>query len=82
MNKLNDFNKLNLKNEDTKFFEYYSAKAKNISKTYNFVKFINTKNYLSSKNKDSELFCDIMHHNYNGKVLTANIISNLINDKK
>ena len=76
------FNKLNLKSEETKFFEYYSAQAKNLSKTYNFVEFINTKNYLSSNNKDSELFCDIMHHNYNGKVLTANIISNLINDKK
>ena len=76
------FNKLNLESEETKFFEYYSVKAEELTNSYNFVKFINTKNYLSSKNRELELFCDIMHHNYNGKVLTANIISNLIDDKK
>ena len=27
-----------------------------------------------------KLFCDSMHHNYDGKVLTANIISKFIND--
>ena len=44
------------------------------------VKFIDTKKYLSQKIKGEELFCDTMHQNYKGKLVTAKIISNFIND--
>ena len=74
------FNRLNLKNKETEFFKYYNSKVNELIDTYNFVKFINTKKLLTSKDKELELFCDSMHHNYDGKVITANIISKFIND--
>ena len=74
------FNRLNLKNKETEFFKYYNSKVNELIDSYNFVKFINTKKLLTSKDKELELFCDSMHHNYDGKVITANIISKFIND--
>ena len=74
------FNRLNLKDNETKFFKYYNSKVNKLIKSYKFVKFINTKKFLASKDKEFELFCDSMHHNYDGKVLTANIISKFMND--
>ena len=74
------FNRLNLKNKETEFFKYYNSKVNELIETYNFVKFINTKKLLTSEDKELELFCDSMHHNYDGKVITANIISKFIND--
>lgn len=74
------FNRLNLKNKETEFFKYYNLKVNELIDSYNFVKFINTKKFLTLKEKELELFCDSMHHNYNGKVITANIISKFIND--
>ncbi len=74
------FNRLNLKDNETKFFKYYNSKVNKLIKSYKFVKFINTKKFLTSKDKKFELLCDSMHHNYDGKVLTANIISKFMND--
>ena len=76
------FNRLNLKNKETEFFKYYNLKVNELISSYNFVKFINTKKFLTLKEKELELFCDSMHHNYNGKIITANIISKFINDQK
>ena len=42
--------------------------------------FIDTKNYLRIDDKEKILFCDIMHQNYEGKLVTARIISEYIND--
>ena len=74
------FNRLNLRNKETEFFKYYNSKVNKLIDSYNFVKFINTKKLLTSKDKGLELFCDSMHHNYDGKVITANIISKFMND--
>ena len=74
------FNQLNLKNSDTKFYKYYYEKVNDLIKLENFVKFINTKDYLKPSDKKLNLFCDNMHQNYKGKVITAKIISNYIND--
>ena len=76
------FNRLNLKDDDTIFFEYYLQKVNNLIGTSDFVEFINTKNFLESKDKNKLLFCDSMHHNHDGKILTGDIISNFINDQK
>tara|TARA_B100001250_G_scaffold303986_1_gene265787 strand:+ start:657 stop:1619 length:963 start_codon:yes stop_codon:yes gene_type:complete len=74
------FNQSNLKNSDTDFFNYYIEKVNKLIKVESFVNFINTKEYLKTEDKKMELFCDTMHHNYKGKVITAKIISNYIND--
>ena len=46
------------------------------------VEYINTKKYLKLEDKQKKLFCDVMHQNYIGKVLTGKIVSDYINDKK
>ena len=76
------FNKLNLNNTDTEFYNYYEDKVNKIINNNNSVNFINTKKYLNSHDKNRLLFCDSIHHNYDGKILTAKIISNKINDNK
>lgn len=75
------FNHLNLKNSETKFFNYYIEKVNKLLKEENFVNFINTKKYLKADLKKLDLFCDPMHQKYEGKVITGKIISNFINDK-
>ena len=99
------FNRLNLNNSETQFYEYYYSKALDLIRLESFVKFINTKKYLkpehkarfgwnwrSTKEGDEAtikdlyieplaLFCDPMHQTYEGKVITAKIISNFINGK-
>lgn len=74
------FNNSNLKNFDTKFYNYYIYQVKRLIQEENIVKFIDTKEYLPSKIKGEELFCDTMHQNYKGKLITAKIISDFIND--
>ena len=74
------FNSSNLKNFDTKFYDYYLYQVKRLIQEENIVKFIDTKEYLPSKIKGEELFCDTMHQNYKGKLITAKIISDFIND--
>tara|TARA_B100000989_G_C19527142_1_gene467546 strand:- start:1322 stop:2287 length:966 start_codon:yes stop_codon:yes gene_type:complete len=74
------FNSSNLKNFDTKFYNHYLYQVKRLIQEEDIVKFIDTKEYLSSKIKREKLFCDTMHQNYKGKLITAKIISNFIND--
>ena len=75
------FNQLNMKDSDTIFYKYYIKEVNKLINSDRFVKFIDTKKYLNSKDKETELFCDIMHQNYKGKIITAKIISDIINDK-
>ena len=75
------FNRANMDNLDTKFYKYYIKKVNELIETYDFVKFLDTKNFLNTKEKELELFCDSMHHNYDGKVIVGKIVSNFINDK-
>ena len=74
------FNQLNLNNSDTKFFNYYIEKVNKLIELESFVSFINTKEYLKADFKKQDLFCDTMHQNYRGKMITGKIISNYIND--
>ena len=100
------FNRLNLNNSETQFYEYYYSKALDLIRLEPFVKFINTKKYLKSEHKARyglnwrntkeggaatikdlyieplALFCDPIHQTYEGKVITAKIISNFINGKQ
>ena len=76
------FNKMNLDNYETQFYEYYYSKTLDLIKLESIVKFVNTKNYLKHDDKSKKLFCDPMHQTFQGKFLTAEIISNFINDKK
>ena len=100
------FNRMNLHNSETQFYEYYYSKALDLIRLESFVKFINTKKYLKPEHKARfgwnwrnikegggaatikdlykeplALFCDPMHQTYEGKVITAKIISNFINGK-
>tara|TARA_Y100000992_G_C21273261_1_gene498253 strand:+ start:3405 stop:4367 length:963 start_codon:yes stop_codon:yes gene_type:complete len=75
------FNRANMDNLDTKFYKYYIKKVNELIETYDFVKFLDTKSFLNTKEKELELFCDSMHHNYDGKVIVGKIVSNFINDK-
>lgn len=75
------FNKINLKNLETNFYKFYKRKVEKLKNSYNFVYFIDTKKYLSLDEKKKILFCDNMHQNYDGKLITAKIISNQFNDK-
>ena len=75
------FNRINLKNLETNFYKFYKTKVEKLEKSYNFVYFIDTKKYLSPDEKNKILFCDTMHQNYDGKLITAKIISNQFNDK-
>ena len=70
-----------MKDSDTIFYKHYIKEVNKLTNTNEFVKIIDTKKYLNSKDKDKELFCDIMHQNYKGKIITANIISDIINGK-
>ena len=75
------FNQLNMKGSDTIFYKYYIKEVNKLINSDKIVKFIDTKKYLNSKDKETELFCDIMHQNYKGKITTAKIISDIIDDK-
>jgi len=74
------FNELNLKNFETEFFKYYIKKVNKLLELESFADFINTKEYLKIDDKKQNLFCDNMHQNYTGKIITAKIISDFIND--
>lgn len=76
------FNKANLDNKETEFYKFYEEKVNKFVKEEEIVSYINTKNYLKLEDKKKELFCDVMHQNYNGKFLTGKIVSDYINDKK
>ena len=76
------FNKDNLDNKETKFYKFYEEKVNKIVTEEEIVSYINTKNYLKLEDKQKELFCDVMHQNYSGKVLTGKIVSDYINYKK
>ncbi len=76
------FNKSNLENNESNFYKFYKSKVDKIIEKNKFVKFIDTKDYLNSYDKKNSLFCDSMHQNYKGKIITANIISKEINDYK
>ena len=74
------FNEKNIKNKENVFFQYYMDKVFKLTNEYNFVKFINTKNFLNQNDKEKILFCDPMHQTLEGKILTGKIISKEIND--
>ena len=61
------FNKANLDNKETEFYKFYEEKVNKFVKEEEIVSYINTKNYLKLEDKQKELFCDVMHQNYNGK---------------
>lgn len=99
------FNRSNLNNSETKFYEYYHSKVMDLVKLNPIVEFLDTKNYLNSEyksrfgynykitkggnivkkkdfySKPLALFCDPVHQTYEGKVVTAEIISKLINGR-
>ena len=99
------FNRMNLNNTETQFYEHFYSKSLDLIRLEPFVKFIDTKKYLKSEHKARHkwnwvkningdmiqkknfyikplaLFCDPIHQTYQGKVITAKIISNLINGK-
>ena len=74
------FNKKNIINKENVFFRYYVDKVIKLTNEYNFVKFINTKNFLNEDDREKLLFCDSMHQTLEGKILTAKIVSKAIND--
>ena len=74
------FNRSNLNGLETTFYDYYLKQVETLEAKYDFVYFIDTKNYLRIDDKEKILFCDIMHQNYEGKLVTARIISEYIND--
>ena len=74
------FNKKNIINKENIFYRYYVDKVIKLINEYNFVKFINTKNFLNEDDREKLLFCDSMHQTLEGKILTAKIISKEIND--
>ena len=76
------FNRLNMQNLETKFYDYYFSEVKKIIENKKNIYFINTKNYLKPIEKNESLFCDSMHHNYQGKFIIAKIISKFINGYK
>ena len=76
------FNKANLDNNETEFYKFYEEKVNKIIRREGIVEYINTKKYLKLEDKQKKLFCDVMHQNYIGKVLTGKIVSDYINDKK
>ena len=76
------FNRLNMQNLETKFYDYYFSEVKKIIENKKNIYFINTKNYLKPIEKKESLFCDSMHHNYQGKFIIAKIISKFINGYK
>ena len=69
------YNKNNLKNKESKFFDFYLQKVNSLISKYDFVTFINTKEYLKENQKKQNLLCDPMHHNLKGKEILANIVS-------
>ena len=69
------YNKNNLKNKETKFFDFYLQKVNSLISKYDFVTFINTKEYLTENQKKQNLLCDPIHHNLKGKEILANIVS-------
>ena len=75
------FNQSNLNNLETKFYNYYTKSVSDLTKLNTNVKFIDTKKFLRSEEKKQNLFCDSMHQNFKGKIITAEIISKYINDK-
>ena len=48
-------------------------------KKFNKIKFIDKKD-LNIRNKELDLFYNSMHQNYSGKLVTAKIISNYLNE--
>ena len=74
------FNKKNIINKENIFYRYYVDKVIKLTNEYNFVKFINTKNFLNEDDREKLLFCDSMHQTLEGKILTAKIVSKAIND--
>ncbi len=76
------FNKANLENSETIFYDYYKDKVLELLKLYDNVEYIDTSILLKPDEKKLELFCDPMHQNLNGKLITAKIISKYINDTK
>lgn len=75
------FNQLNLNNLETKFYNYYTKVVFDLIKLNKNVKYIDTKLFLRPEEKKQNLFCDSMHQNFRGKIITADIISNYINDR-
>ena len=81
------FTRTNINSSERKFFKYYLKKAHILEKKYDFVEFINTKLDLDThaispiQTTLGPLFCDPMHQTYQGKILTAKIISKYLNDK-
>ena len=81
------FTRRNVNSSEREFFEYYLKKALILDKKYNFVEFINTKLDLDTYSISpiqtirKPLFCDPMHQTYEGKIVTAKIISKFLNDK-
>ncbi len=74
------FNKSNLRGNENEFYKYYRDKVEELMKKFNKIKFIDTKKDLNIRNKELDLFCDSMHQNYSGKLVTAKIISNYLNE--
>ena len=85
------FTRTNINSSERMFFKYYFKKVHTLEKKYNFVEFINTKLDLEThldtyaispiRTNIGPLFCDPLHQTYQGKVLTAKIISKYLNDK-
>ncbi len=76
------FNRLNMQNLETEFYDYYLLEVKKIIENKKNIYFINTKHHLRTIEKNESLFCDSMHHNYEGKFIIAKIISKFINGYK
>lgn len=74
------FNRSNLKGNENEFYKYYLDKVEKLMTNFNNIKFIDTKKDLNIGDKELDLFCDSMHQNYSGKLITAKIISSYLNE--
>lgn len=74
------FNKSNLQGNENEFYKHYREKVEELTKKFNKIKFIDTKKDLNIRDKKLDLFCDSMHQNYYGKIVTAKIISKYLNE--
>lgn len=74
------FNRSNLKGNESEFYKYYLEKVEKLMTNFNNIKFIDTKKDLNAGDKELDLFCDSMHQNYSGKLITAKIISSYLNE--
>ena len=73
-------NHSNLQGNENEFYKYYREKVEELIKKFNNIKFIDTKKDLNIRDKKLDLFCDSMHQNYYGKIVTAKIISKYLNE--